>query len=67
MEKLKFVEKGTYENIKTKGIYVVEDIVMNASNANDGEHMVLYKDPITRNAYVREIEEFKIKFKKYEI
>jgi len=64
MELIKF---GSYENIKTKEIYVVLDFATNATNAQDGEQMVLYKYPPTQKSYVREVQEFKSKFRKFEV
>lgn len=51
----------TAVNKKNNNTYNVMGIVINATNANDGQKMVLYfcKDG---NGYVRSVEEFKEKF-----
>lgn len=48
-------------NKKTKGEYFVIDAVTNATNAQDGEVMVLYRN-IDGALFVRELAEFKKKF-----
>jgi len=59
---MKTVGLGLYKNIKTQKYYSVKGFVTNATNAQDGEQIVLYKDPISEKKYVREINEFKSKF-----
>lgn len=51
----------TAVNKKNENIYQVIGTVINATNANDGQKMVLYfcKEG---NGYVRSLEEFKEKF-----
>jgi hypothetical protein len=60
------VAAGTYKNKKTGNLYVVQrtDIV-NATNAQDGQRMVLYRpygSGGTGTWYVREEQEFLAKF-----
>lgn len=51
-----------YKNKKTGNIYeVIRDTVINATNAHDGQRMVLYRDN-TGKHYVREFDEFNEKF-----
>ncbi len=58
------IEKGEYVNKKTKGIYTVsDDIVRNATNAQDGQKMVLYRS-LSNILFVREYNEFMLKFDK---
>ena len=64
---MKIIAYDFYQNIKNNTIYSIVELVTNSTNANDGEQMVLYKDVNTNKMYVREIEEFKTKFKKYEV
>jgi len=65
------VEVGKYINIKTGNEYFVLDFAVNATNEQDGQDMVIYTlaetaHYPTRKNYVREIEEFEVKFKKVE-
>lgn len=50
-----------YENIKNKKVYLVTDIIINCTNKNDGQIMVVYTDYDKK--YCREINEFRIKFR----
>lgn len=54
-----------YRNIKNGNIYeVIRDNVINCTNANDDQKMVLYKSiEHPEMLFVREINEFKAKFK----
>lgn len=63
------VQCGYYENIKNGKRYTVLDYATNATNAQDGERMVIYtltetEHYPTRTLYVRTTEEFLLKFKK---
>jgi len=52
-----------FRNKKNGNIYIVEKIVCNATNAQNGQKMYLYygeNDP--NNFYVRSVEEFLEKF-----
>lgn len=65
------LKSSVWINKKTKGIYYVEDIVMNATNRNDGDLMVLYCEmDVTHDEgirrYVRSIDEFLEKFDAHE-
>ena len=53
-----------YRNIKNGNIYeVIRDDVINCTNANDNQIMVLYKSEEHPDLlFVREISEFNIKF-----
>ena len=53
-----------YRNIKNGNIYeVIRDDIINCTNANDDQIMVLYKSYEHPDLlFVREINEFKIKF-----
>lgn len=55
-----------YRNIKNGNIYkVIREDVINCTNANDGQIMVLYKnEKYPDKIFVREINEFNIKFQK---
>ena len=58
---------GLYTNNKTQEVYVVVNNAINATNAQDGQAMVVYTPKstlniVTRKLYVRELEEFKSKF-----
>ena len=54
-------------NIKTGDVYVVEwRGIINATNANEGQRMILYSNIDTYQAYVREENEFYEKFKEYQ-
>jgi len=54
-----------YRNKKNGKIYIREKNVINATNSNDGEVMVLYRpEEDYENWYVREINEFYEKFDK---
>lgn len=55
-----------FVNIKNKKIYEVYGEVTNATNANDGQKMILYTDGYG-NFYVREVKEFGEKFKQQPI
>jgi len=55
-----------YRNIKNQKLYkIIDTVVINVTNDNDGQHMVLYKDE-RGCKYVREYEEFFKKFTKTE-
>lgn len=59
--------KELFENIKTGELYILEQAnVVNATNANDGQMMVLYAN-LNGKTYVREAGEFYAKFKRYEM
>lgn len=49
-----------YTNVKNGKLYRVICKAINATNSRDGEIVVIYCDD--QNTYVREIEEFKLKF-----
>lgn len=53
-----------YENNKTKEIYdVLDDVILiNTTNAQDGEHMIMYADRTEDHIFVRERTEFFEKF-----
>ena len=53
-----------FKHLKTGNIYeVIRDDIINCTNANDKQIMVLYKsDKYPDLLFVREINEFKIKF-----
>ncbi|MGM9994256.1 MAG: hypothetical protein ACI37R_05960 [Candidatus Avigastranaerophilus sp.] len=55
-----------YRNIKNGNTYeVLREDIINCTNANDKQIMVLYKsDKYPDLLFVREINEFKIKFEK---
>jgi hypothetical protein len=54
-----------YRNKKNGNIYIRDKNVINATNSNDGQVMVLYrKEEDYDNWYVREISEFYEKFEK---
>lgn len=54
-----------YKNKKNGKIYIKEKNVINATNSNDGEVMVLYRpEEDYENWYVREVNEFYEKFDK---
>ena len=60
---------GKWQNNKTKAFYQVIDVVINATNGNDGQLMVLYKkycdeDQPEYVKYVRDKSEFELKFTK---
>ena len=54
-----------YKHLKTGNIYeLIRDDVINCTNANDEQIMVLYKnDNYPDKLFVREIKEFNEKFK----
>lgn len=54
-----------YRNIKNGNIYeVIREDIINCTNANDGQIMVLYKsEKYPDKIFVREKSEFYIKFK----
>lgn len=53
-----------YRNIKNQKLYkVISDLVIDATNGAEERLMVLYKDKDGRR-YVREREEFAVKFEK---
>ena len=54
-----------YKHLKTGNIYeLIRDDVINCTNANDDQIMVLYKtERYPDKIFVREIKEFKEKFK----
>jgi hypothetical protein len=52
-----------FVNIKTGKVYIVEwRGIINATNTNEGQRMILYTSEDTGQAYVREINEFNKKF-----
>jgi hypothetical protein len=51
----------TYINNKTQKIYTFIEVVVNKTNKNDGERLVIYKD-LEGKKYAREINEFNEKF-----
>jgi hypothetical protein len=51
----------TYINNKTQKIYTFIEVVVNKTNKNDGERLVIYKD-LEGKKYAREITEFHEKF-----
>lgn len=56
---------GVYKHNKTGKLYSFLDEVINATNANDGQVMILYVTTIAEGPiYVREKEEFLTKFTK---
>ena len=55
------VRRRYFENLKTGHIYWYLGEVINATNDNDGQKMILYNDR-EGNYYVRDIEEFNKKF-----
>ena len=62
---MKIINGETYVNKKYNRDYIViKDLVINATNNNDGQEMVLYKlaDSCSQQIYAREINEFKVKF-----
>ena len=60
-----FMYSKKYRNIKNGNLYeVIRDDVINCTNANDDQTMVLYKSCEHPDLlFVREINEFKVKFK----
>jgi len=54
-----------YKNIKTSHVYLFLGEVINATNKNDGQKMILYDDR-KGTYYVRETKEFYEKFEKFE-
>ena len=66
---MEVVQFGDYENLKNGRRYSVLDYATNATNAQDGDSMVIYvltetAHYPTRTLYVRNSEEFLQKFKK---
>ena len=59
-----FMYSKKYKNIKNQNIYeVIREDVINCTNANDGEVMVLYKSEKSPDlVFVREKSEFLQKF-----
>ena len=59
-----FMSSKKYRNIKNGNIYeVIRDDVINCTNANDNQKMVLYRcDEYPDLLFVREKNEFNIKF-----
>ena len=59
-----FMSSKKYKNIKNGNIYeVIRDDVINCTNANDDQIMILYKSiEHPEMLFVREINEFKVKF-----
>lgn len=63
---------GYYKHNKTGNLYFAEKLLINATNANDGQVMVeyypcdKYRIPQWESGYVRELVEFNEKFTKYE-
>lgn len=56
-----------FKNKKNGCIYIAERIIKNATNSADWQTMVLYyREGSPNEKYVREIEEFNVKFEKYE-
>jgi len=57
---------GNYRNNKTGNVYTAIGFTTNATNAQDGQEMVMYIseefNPDFRGTYVRSIEEFLTKF-----
>ncbi|MCF8354327.1 MAG: hypothetical protein K9H48_07725 [Melioribacteraceae bacterium] len=49
---------GKYTHIKTGNLYFVEGVVVNATNSQDGQLMVLYGPSGSNKLFVREISEF---------
>ena len=60
-----FMFSKNYKHLKTGNIYeVIRDDVVNCTNANDDQIMVLYKtERYPDKIFVREINEFNEKFK----
>ncbi len=60
-----FMSSKKYRNIKNGNFYeVIRDDVINCTNANDDQIMVLYKtERYPDKIFVREIKEFNEKFK----
>ena len=52
---------GYFKHIKTGKIYNAVGCAINATNANDGQTMVVYRND-DNNYFTREINEFKEKF-----
>ena len=59
-----FMSSKKYKNIKNGNIYeVIRDDVINCTNANDDQIMILYKSiEHPEMLFVRERNEFKVKF-----
>ena len=53
---------GTYKNNKTGDLYEVIEFAINATNAQDGQEMVIYKKVDKDQKFVREKNEFFEKF-----
>jgi hypothetical protein len=66
------IEPGKWRNLKNGKTYIVRGTVVNATNANEGQLMVLYHDSAALPAYVaagpgtfvRDASEFLVKFEK---
>ena len=59
-----FMSSKKFKHLKTGNIYeVIRDDVINCTNSNDGEIMILYKnDKFPNKVFVRERTEFYQKF-----
>ena len=59
-----YMSSKKFRNIKNQNIYeLIRDDVINATNSNDGQVMVLYKsEKYPDKIFVREKSEFYIKF-----
>lgn len=64
-----FMCSKKFRHIKTGNIYeLITDDVINCTNANDGQLMVIYKRPDKPNmTFVREKSEFYTKFEPIEV
>ncbi len=58
---MKSVPLGTYRNVKNGNLYEVVGTSLNATNANEGQIMIHYRD-MDNQAYVRDFDEFVEKF-----
>jgi len=51
-----------YRNRKTEGVYIVQDVVRNATNGSEGKRTVIYYDSVTHEKYARDEQGFYEKF-----
>lgn len=58
---------GLYRNKKTGHVYRAYASAVNATNKSDGQVMVQYRDVHEDTNYVREVEEFREKFRKVDL
>jgi len=54
-----------YKNVKTGNIYKLLGVVINSTNAQDGQQMVMYQQEVGSQVYVREYTEFYKKFEEF--